>query len=65
MPTENCKYVALLEDGSYIYSIEAIDRVLTCKSKMRARQFNQTEADKLVRAIKCKMITATWEHIGP
>ena len=66
MLPQNCKdihYVARLEDSSFIYAIESTERVLTCKSKIRARQFNQHEADKLTRVIKCSLIEARWERV--
>jgi hypothetical protein len=67
MTLQNCKeethYVAQLEDRSFIYAIESIERVLTCKSKIRARQFSQHEADKLTRVIKCSLIEAKWERV--
>lgn len=60
--TRNCKYVAMLSDGSYIYKIEG-DKILVCYSRLRARQFTKTEAEKLKRAIKVKLHKATWEHV--
>lgn len=59
---ENCKYVAMLEDGTYIYAIEE-NQVLTCKSRIRARQFNPTESQKLARLLKVRLLKVDWEHV--
>jgi hypothetical protein len=56
---ENCKYVARLPDESYIFKITA-DKVLTCKSRLRARQFSLAESQLLARNLKVQLIEADW-----
>jgi division protein CdvB (Snf7/Vps24/ESCRT-III family) len=43
MDNKNCKYVARLSEGSYIFKITE-DKVYTCKSRLRARQFTLAES---------------------
>jgi hypothetical protein len=62
MTNENCKYVARLPDGSYIIKIED-DKVLTCKSRLRARQFNLAECQILARNLKVQLIEADWQQV--
>ena len=59
---ENCKYVALLEDGRFIYAIEE-NQVLTCQSRIRARQFSPSESKKLKRLLKVQLLKVTWEGV--
>jgi hypothetical protein len=59
---ENCKYVAVLANGTYIYAIEET-QILTCKSRLRARQFNPTESRKLARLLKVRLLKVDWEHV--
>jgi hypothetical protein len=60
MSDKNCKYVARLENGQYIFKINK-DKVLTCKSRLRARQFSLTESQRLARILKVQLIEADWQ----
>lgn len=61
MDNKNCKYVARLPDGSYIFKIEE-DKVLTCKSRLRARQFNLAESQTLARNLRVQLIEVDWRQ---
>lgn len=60
---ENCKYVVQLLSGDYVYDIKSTDVIETCKSRIRARQFNQQDALKVKRVLKCRIVPATWERV--
>lgn len=61
----NCKhYVCRLSSGEYIYSIvDSQQKVMTCKSRIRAQQFKLPEAERIKAILPCEIIEATWERI--
>lgn len=61
MDNKNCKYVARLPEGSYIFKITE-DKVYTCKSRLRARQFTLAESRILARNFKVQLIEADWQQ---
>lgn len=63
MGEENCKYVIRLPNGNYVYEIQSTETVVTCKSRIRARQFTQDEASKFQHAIQCELIQASWDRV--
>lgn len=60
---QNCKYVIRLPSGDYIYEIHSTETLVTCKSRIRARQFNLHDAQTLQHAIQCELVPANWERV--
>lgn len=61
--SRNCKYVVRLPDGGYVYAIQT-DGIYTCKSRLRARQFNRRECIKLKKFLHgAQLVRANWERV--
>lgn len=62
MDRKNCKYVAQLPDGSYIYELKE-KAVLKCNSRLRARQFTRKESRILQKNLQVTLLEAGWERV--